>query len=59
MMMWFEKFYVWFFFVEKNIIYLLIVFNELSSSVEIIVSLKKLDIELGVLMIIIVGLKLL
>ncbi|XP_074249151.1 pecanex-like protein 1 isoform X4 [Saimiri boliviensis] len=58
-MMWFEKLHVWLLFVEKNIIYPLIVLNELSSSAEAIASPKKLDTELGALMITIAGLKLL
>ncbi|XP_045420654.1 pecanex-like protein 1 isoform X2 [Lemur catta] len=58
-MMWFEKLHVWLLFVEKNIIYPLIVLNELSSSAEKIASPKKLDTELGALMITIAGLKLL
>ncbi|XP_076979006.1 pecanex-like protein 1 isoform X7 [Tamandua tetradactyla] len=58
-MMWFEKLHVWLLFVEKNIIYPLIVLNELSSSAETIASPKKLDKELGALMITIAGLKLL
>ncbi|XP_076407097.1 pecanex-like protein 1 isoform X7 [Peromyscus maniculatus bairdii] len=58
-MMWFEKLHVWLLFVEKNIIYPLIVLNELSSSAETIASPKKLDAELGALMITIAGLKLL
>ncbi|XP_059135780.1 pecanex-like protein 1 isoform X3 [Peromyscus eremicus] len=58
-MMWFEKLHVWLLFVEKNVIYPLIVLNELSSSAETIASPKKLDAELGALMITIAGLKLL
>ncbi|KAM8781882.1 pecanex-like protein 1 isoform 6-T6 [Rhynchonycteris naso] len=58
-MMWFEKLHVWLLFIEKNIIYPLIVLNELSSSAETIASPKKLDTELGALMITIAGLKLL
>ncbi|XP_008821437.1 pecanex-like protein 1 isoform X3 [Nannospalax galili] len=58
-MMWFEKLHVWFLFVEKNVIYPLVVLNELSSSAETIASPKKLDTELGALMITIAGLKLL
>ncbi|XP_006865676.1 PREDICTED: pecanex-like protein 1-like [Chrysochloris asiatica] len=58
-MMWFEKLHVWLLFVEKNIIYPLIVLNELSNSAEMIASPKKLDTELGALMITIAGLKLL
>ncbi|XP_036167519.1 pecanex-like protein 1 isoform X12 [Myotis myotis] len=57
--MWFEKLHVWLLFMEKNIIYPLIVLNELSSSAETIASPKKLDTELGALMITIAGLKLL
>lgn len=43
--MWFEKLHVWLLFMEKNIIYPLIVLNELSSSAETIASPKKLDTE--------------
>ncbi|XP_070105788.1 pecanex-like protein 1 isoform X12 [Equus przewalskii] len=58
-MMWFEKLHVWLLFVEKNIIYPLVVLSELSNSAETIASPKKLDTELGALMITIAGLKLL
>ncbi|XP_073923767.1 pecanex-like protein 1 isoform X7 [Castor canadensis] len=58
-MMWFEKLHVWLLFVEKTVIYPLIVLNELSSSAETIASPKKLDTEFGALMITIAGLKLL
>nr|XP_008523661.1 PREDICTED: pecanex-like protein 1 isoform X7 [Equus przewalskii] len=57
--MWFEKLHVWLLFVEKNIIYPLVVLSELSNSAETIASPKKLDTELGALMITIAGLKLL
>ncbi|KAM6075345.1 pecanex-like protein 1 isoform 9-T10 [Chlamydotis macqueenii] len=57
--MWFEKLHIWLLFVEKNVIYPLIVLNELSSSAKSIASPKKLDTELGALMITIAGLKLL
>ncbi|XP_048456411.1 pecanex-like protein 1 [Rhincodon typus] len=57
--MWFERMYVWLLFVEKNIIYPLIVLNELSSSAKMIASPKKLDAEFGALMITIAGMKLL
>ncbi|XP_016067378.1 PREDICTED: pecanex-like protein 1 isoform X1 [Miniopterus natalensis] len=57
--MWFERLHVWLLFMEKNIIYPLVVLNELSSSAETIASPKKLDTELGALMITIAGLKLL
>uniref|UniRef100_A0A670I8Y5 Pecanex-like protein n=1 Tax=Podarcis muralis TaxID=64176 RepID=A0A670I8Y5_PODMU len=57
--MWFEKLHIWLLFVEKNIIYPLIVLNELSSSAKAIASPKRLDIEFGALMITIAGMKLL
>uniref|UniRef100_A0A8C3TRD8 Pecanex-like protein n=1 Tax=Catharus ustulatus TaxID=91951 RepID=A0A8C3TRD8_CATUS len=57
--MWFEKLHIWLLFIEKNVIYPLIVLNELSSSAKNIASPKKLDTELGALMITIAGLKLL
>eukprot|EP00062_Callorhinchus_milii_P008711 gi/632951714/ref/XP_007891451.1/ PREDICTED: pecanex-like protein 1 isoform X2 [Callorhinchus milii] len=57
--MWFEKMYVWLLFVEKNVIYPLIVLNELSSSAKMIASPKKLDAEFGALMITVAGMKLL
>ncbi|XP_032882712.1 pecanex-like protein 1 isoform X3 [Amblyraja radiata] len=57
--MWFEKIYVWLLFVEKNVIYPLIVLNELSSSAKTIASPKKLDAEFGAFMITIAGMKLL
>uniref|UniRef100_A0A8D0GDB4 Pecanex-like protein n=1 Tax=Sphenodon punctatus TaxID=8508 RepID=A0A8D0GDB4_SPHPU len=57
--MWFEKLHVWLLFVEKNVIYPLIVLNELSSSAKSIGSPKKLDTEFGALMITIAGMKLL
>ncbi|XP_067895654.1 pecanex-like protein 1 isoform X5 [Heterodontus francisci] len=57
--MWFEKIYVWLLFVEKNVIYPLIVLNELSSSAKTIASPKKLDAEFGALLITIAGMKLL
>ncbi|KAH0620677.1 hypothetical protein JD844_021355 [Phrynosoma platyrhinos] len=57
--MWFEKLHIWLLFVEKNIIYPLIVLNELSSSAKAIASPKRLDIEIGALMITIASMKLL
>ncbi|ETE72938.1 Pecanex-like protein 1, partial [Ophiophagus hannah] len=57
--MWFEKAHIWLLFVEKNIIYPLVVLNELSSSAKAIASPKRLDTELGALMITIAGMKLL
>uniref|UniRef100_A0A8D2IQ25 Pecanex-like protein n=1 Tax=Varanus komodoensis TaxID=61221 RepID=A0A8D2IQ25_VARKO len=53
--MWFEKLHIWLLFVEKNIIYPLIVLNELSSSAKAIASPKRF----GALMITIAGMKLL
>ncbi|KAM4662611.1 pecanex-like protein 1 isoform 1-T1 [Discoglossus pictus] len=58
-MMWFEKAHVWLLFVEKNIIYPLIVLNELSNGAKDIASPKKLDAEIGALLITIAGMKLL
>ncbi|XP_066487942.1 pecanex-like protein 1 isoform X4 [Tiliqua scincoides] len=57
--MWFEKLHIWLLFMEKNIIYPLIVLNELSSSAKAIASPKRLDTEFGALMITIAGMKLL
>ncbi|XP_069065060.1 pecanex-like protein 1 isoform X2 [Pleurodeles waltl] len=57
--MWFEKAHVWLIFMEKNIIYPLIVLNELSRGAKDITSPKNLNIGLGALMITIAGLKLL
>ncbi|XP_041121336.1 pecanex-like protein 1 isoform X3 [Polyodon spathula] len=56
---WFEKIHVWMLFMEKNVLYPLIVLNELSGSAPVIASSKKLDKEMGALMITIAGLKLL
>ncbi|KAM5129858.1 pecanex-like protein 1 isoform 7-T7 [Mantella aurantiaca] len=58
-MMWFEKAHVWLLFVEKNVIYPLIVLNELSNGAKEIGSPKKLGAEVGALMITIAGMKLL
>ncbi|XP_053331630.1 pecanex-like protein 1 isoform X5 [Spea bombifrons] len=58
-MMWFEKAHVWLLFVEKNIIYPLIVLNELSNGAKDIASPKKLNAEIGALLITIAGMKLL
>ncbi|XP_063145910.1 pecanex-like protein 1 isoform X2 [Candoia aspera] len=57
--MWFEKVNIWLLFVEKNIIYPLVVLNELSSSAKAIASPKRLGTEFGALMITIAGMKLL
>ncbi|KAE8587284.1 hypothetical protein XENTR_v10021914 [Xenopus tropicalis] len=58
-LMWFEKAHIWLLFIEKNIIYPLIVLNELSIGAKDIVSPKKLDAEVGALLITIAGMKLL
>ncbi|XP_028678175.1 pecanex-like protein 1 isoform X2 [Erpetoichthys calabaricus] len=57
--MWFEKLHIWLLFFEKNVLYPLIVLNELSGSAKAIASPKKLGTEVGALMITIAGLKLL
>ncbi|XP_009305775.1 pecanex-like protein 1 isoform X6 [Danio rerio] len=57
--MWFERTHVWLLFVEKNILYPLIVLNELSGSAQELAGPKKLNTEIGALVITIAGLKLL
>ncbi|TRY93360.1 hypothetical protein DNTS_032855 [Danionella cerebrum] len=57
--MWFERTHVWLLFVEKNILYPLVVLNELSGSAQELASPKKLSIEVGALVITVAGLKLL
>ncbi|KAM9355876.1 pecanex-like protein 1 [Pholidichthys leucotaenia] len=57
--MWFEKLHVWLLFVEKNILYPLVVLNELSRSARELASPRRLDTEVGALMITVSGLKLL
>ncbi|XP_053191590.1 pecanex-like protein 1 isoform X4 [Scomber japonicus] len=57
--MWFEKLHVWLLFVEKNVLYPLVILNELSGSARELASPKKLDTEVGALMITVAGLKLL
>ncbi|XP_078031383.1 pecanex-like protein 1 isoform X2 [Epinephelus lanceolatus] len=57
--MWFEKLHVWLLFVEKNVLYPLVILNELSGSARELASPKRLDTEVGALMITIAGLKLL
>uniref|UniRef100_A0A3Q3AX36 Pecanex-like protein n=1 Tax=Kryptolebias marmoratus TaxID=37003 RepID=A0A3Q3AX36_KRYMA len=57
--MWFEKLHVWLLFLEKNILYPLVILNELSGSARELASPKKLDTEVGALMITVAGLKLL
>ncbi|KAL3049653.1 hypothetical protein OYC64_008998 [Pagothenia borchgrevinki] len=57
--MWFEKLHVWLLFLEKNVLYPLIILNELSGSARELASPKRLDTEVGALMITVAGLKLL
>ncbi|XP_061552941.1 pecanex-like protein 1 isoform X1 [Phycodurus eques] len=57
--MWFEKLHVWLLFVERNILYPLVILNELSGSARELASPKRLDTEVGALMITVAGLKLL
>uniref|UniRef100_A0A8B9KC56 Pecanex-like protein n=1 Tax=Astyanax mexicanus TaxID=7994 RepID=A0A8B9KC56_ASTMX len=53
--MWFERLHVWLLFVEKNVLYPLVVLNELSGSAQELASPKKV----GALVITVAGLKLL
>nr|XP_023691746.1 pecanex-like protein 1 isoform X1 [Paramormyrops kingsleyae] len=57
--MWFEKLHVWLLFAEKNVLYPLVILNELTRSAQDFADPKKLDIEMGALMITVAGLKLL
>ncbi|XP_037394208.1 pecanex-like protein 1 isoform X2 [Pygocentrus nattereri] len=57
--MWFERLHVWLLFVEKNVLYPLVVLNELSGSAQELASPKKLNTEVGALVITVAGLKLL
>ncbi|XP_068194427.1 pecanex-like protein 1 [Antennarius striatus] len=57
--MWFEKLHVWLLFLEKNVLYPLVILNELSGSARELASPKRLDTEVGALMITVAGLKLL
>lgn len=43
--MWFEKVHVWLLFVEKNVLYPLVILNELSGSARELASPKRLDTE--------------
>lgn len=43
--MWFEKLHVWLLFVEKNVLYPLVILNELSGSARELASPKRLDTE--------------
>ncbi|KAA0718171.1 Pecanex-like protein 1 [Triplophysa tibetana] len=57
--MWFERAHVLLLFVEKNILYPLVVLNELSGGAQELASPRKLNTEFGALMITVAGLKLL
>ncbi|XP_036431131.1 pecanex-like protein 1 isoform X1 [Colossoma macropomum] len=57
--MWFERLHVWLLFVEKNVLYPLVVLNELSGSAQELASPRKLNTEVGALVITVAGLKLL
>ncbi|XP_061825002.1 pecanex-like protein 1 isoform X2 [Nerophis lumbriciformis] len=57
--MWFEKLHVWLLFIERNVLYPLVILNELSGSARELASPKRLDTEVGALMITVAGLKLL
>ena len=43
--MWFEKLQVWLLFLEKNVLYPLVILNELSGSAQELASPRKLDTE--------------
>ena len=43
--MWFEKLHVWLLFLEKNVLYPLVILNEMSRSAWRLASPKKLDTE--------------
>ncbi|XP_054651663.1 pecanex-like protein 1 isoform X2 [Dunckerocampus dactyliophorus] len=57
--MWFEKLHVWLLFMERNVLYPLVILNELSGSARELADPKRLDTEVGALMITVAGLKLL
>ncbi|KAM9777295.1 pecanex-like protein 1 [Neosynchiropus ocellatus] len=57
--MWFEKLHLWLLFLEKNVLYPLVVLNELSRGAKTLAGPKKLDTEWGALVITVAGLKLL
>ncbi|KAJ7988757.1 hypothetical protein DPEC_G00312530 [Dallia pectoralis] len=57
--MWFEKLHVWLLFLEKNVLYPLVILNEMSGSARELASPRKLNTEVGALMITVAGLKLL
>ncbi|XP_060727549.1 pecanex-like protein 1 isoform X5 [Tachysurus vachellii] len=57
--MWFEWLHLWLLFVEKNILYPLVILNELSRSAQELASSKKLTTEVGAVVLSVSGLKLL
>ncbi|KAG7277076.1 hypothetical protein CRUP_031289 [Coryphaenoides rupestris] len=57
--MWFEKLHVWLLFLEKNVLYPLVVLNEMSHSAWKLARPKNMDPELVALLITVAGLKLL
>ncbi|XP_035387373.1 pecanex-like protein 1 [Electrophorus electricus] len=57
--MWFERVHVWLLFVEKNVLYPLVVLNVMSGSAQELASSKKLNAEIAALLIAVAGLKLL
>ncbi|XP_062851744.1 pecanex-like protein 1 [Trichomycterus rosablanca] len=57
--MWFEWLHLWLLFVEKNVLYPLVILNELSRSAQEIAGPKKLNTEIGALILTVAGLKLL
>ncbi|KAM9477182.1 pecanex-like protein 1 isoform 1-T1 [Clarias gariepinus] len=57
--MWFEWLHLWLLFVEKNVLYPLVILNELSRSAQELASTKKLTTEVGAVVLSVSGLKLL
>ncbi|MCJ8731086.1 hypothetical protein PDJAM_G00191900 [Pangasius djambal] len=57
--MWFEWLHLWLLFVEKNVLYPLVILNELSRSAQELASSKKLTTEVGAVVLSVSGLKLL
>ncbi|XP_060781112.1 pecanex-like protein 1 isoform X4 [Neoarius graeffei] len=57
--MWFEWLHLWLLFVEKNVLYPLVILNELSRSAQELASSKKLTTEVGAVVLTVSGLKLL
>ncbi|XP_053700962.1 pecanex-like protein 1 [Synchiropus splendidus] len=57
--MWFEKLHLWLLLLEKNVLYPLVVLNELSRGAETLAGPRKLDREWGALVMTVAALKLL